>query len=123
MLEIAQQHGTKCNFVKIYISEAHPVDEWQVYTEKDIDYKQPMALTEREKCANKYADEQLKGATNVKIFLDGMDNRAEYLYSAHPERLYVLGPEGRIVYKGGMGPFGYLPDELDVALAALPELR
>ena len=24
----------------------------------------------------------------------------------------LIDPEGRIVYKGGMGPFGYKPDEL-----------
>jgi hypothetical protein len=121
MLEIAAAHSHTCDFVKIYVSEAHPTDEWQVYTTKDIDYKQPQQLSERATCANKYVEEQLKGA-DVPVFLDGMDNRAEYLYSAHPERLYVLSPQGDIVYKGGMGPFGYLPEELDASLAALPQL-
>jgi hypothetical protein len=25
----------------------------------------------------------------------------------------LVDPDGRIVYKGGMGPFGYKPDELE----------
>jgi hypothetical protein len=119
ILEIADAHKDKCDFVKIYVSEAHPTDEWQVYTTKDINYKQPQQLSERGACANKYVEEQLQG-TDIQVFLDGMDNHAEYLYSAHPERLYVLNSHGNIVYKGGMGPFGYLPDELNDSLEGLP---
>ena len=46
-----------------------------------------------------------------------MRNDAERLYSAHPERLYVIGAQGLVAYKGGMGPFGYEPEELERWLA------
>ena len=32
-------------FAQVYVSEAHPVDEWKVYS--DIDYCQPRTLEER----------------------------------------------------------------------------
>jgi type I thyroxine 5'-deiodinase len=68
--------------------------------------------------ASKYLEEnakekKLKGGTPVPLVLDNMENEAEFAYSAHPERLYVLDADGTIAYKGGMGPFDYKPEELD----------
>ena len=68
--------------------------------------------------ASKYLEEnakekKLKGSTPVPLVLDNMKNEAEFAYSAHPERLYVLDAAGKIAYKGGMGPFDYKPEELD----------
>ncbi len=37
-------------------------------------------------------------------------------YAAWPERFYVIDTNGRIVYKGGMGPFYFDPDEIDEVL-------
>jgi hypothetical protein len=45
-----------------------------------------------------------------------MDNQAEEAYAAWPERLYVIGADGTIAYKGAMGPKGFLPDEVDALL-------
>ena len=36
-----------------------------------------------------------------------------------PDRLYVVDSRGRIAYKGGRGPFGYKPSELEQALLML----
>jgi hypothetical protein len=47
-----------------------------------------------------------------------MDNPADKAYAAWPERIYVIGVGGRIVYKGGMGPFGFKPADAQEALAA-----
>jgi hypothetical protein len=43
--------------------------------------------------------------------VDDMDNRANLLYGAWPERIYIIDESGRIVYRGGLGPFGYHPQE------------
>ena len=99
----------RCDFVKVYVAEAHPVDEWQVYTEEDIGYKQPVSLNERLAAATLYVQDQ---PCTMPLVLDGMDNAAEHGYAAHPERLYVLLQDGTIGYKGETGPFGYKPDEL-----------
>ena len=33
-----------------------------------------------------------------------------------PDRLYVIGRDGRVVYKGGRGPFGFKTGEMEQAL-------
>jgi hypothetical protein len=40
-------------------------------------------------------------------------NTTDACYAAWPERLYVIGTDGRITYKSGMGPFKFEPDELE----------
>jgi hypothetical protein len=45
------------------------------------------------------------------VAIDAMDNRADAAFAAWPERIYILGAGGRVLYKGGMGPFGFHPDE------------
>lgn len=46
-------------------------------------------------------------------------NTANACYAAWPERLYVIGTDGRIAYKGGMGPFEFDTDELEQFLTTL----
>lgn len=52
------------------------------------------------------------------LLLDSMSNEAERAYAAHPERLYVIGPDRQVLFKGGKGPFGYQPEELERWLTA-----
>jgi hypothetical protein len=42
-----------------------------------------------------------------------MENDADRAYQAWPERLYVVGTDGRIRYQGGKGPYGFSPAELE----------
>jgi hypothetical protein len=100
MEQLREKFCDRIDFVKVYVSEAHPTNEWAVYTKKDIDYCQPTTLGERLSAARRLLAEQDIGATFV---LAPMDNTAEQAYAAHPERLYLINPDGTIVYKGGMG--------------------
>ena len=34
-------------------------------------------------------------------------------YAGWPDRLYVVGADGRIVYRGGPGPGGFRPQEVE----------
>ena len=52
----------------------------------------------------------------VPLVVDHMDDRVGHLYSGMPDRLYVIGRDGRIVYKSGRGPFGFIPAEMEQAL-------
>lgn len=47
-----------------------------------------------------------------------MNNSAERAYAAWPERLYIIAADGRIAYKGGLGPRDYRPEEVRAWLAA-----
>jgi hypothetical protein len=46
-----------------------------------------------------------------------MSNAANDAYAAWPERIYII-EQGRIAYRGGMGPFNYHPEEARAWLAA-----
>jgi hypothetical protein len=37
-------------------------------------------------------------------------------YNALPDRLYLIGKDGRIAFKGGHGPLGFKPAELEAAI-------
>jgi Iodothyronine deiodinase len=52
------------------------------------------------------------------LALDPIDDRVGKAFAAWPERIYVVGAGGRILYKGGMGPFGFHPEEAETLLAA-----
>jgi hypothetical protein len=83
--------------------------------EEKIVFDQPKTLEERKEAA-KILVERLH--FKLPLAIDAMDNRAETVFSAWPERIYILAPGGRVIYKGGMGPFGFHPEEAEKALAA-----
>ena len=51
--------------------------------------------------------------------VDGMDDKVEKAYAAWPDRLYIVGVDGKIAYKGGKGPGGFKPLEMEKALKEL----
>jgi alkylhydroperoxidase family enzyme len=53
------------------------------------------------------------------LLVDELDDRVGQAYSGMPDRLYLIDREGRIAYKGGRGPFGFKPGELEQALVML----
>lgn len=78
------------------------------------DIFQPKSLKERNKVAQTCCS-----TLNVTIpmVVDDMNDRIGHAYSGMPDRLYVIDAEGRIAYKGGRGPFGFRPAEMEQALA------
>jgi Iodothyronine deiodinase len=51
--------------------------------------------------------------------VDGVDNAVASVYGGWPDRLYLIGADGRIAYRGAEGPFGFRVDELERAIDAL----
>jgi len=81
--------------------------------EEQIVLKQPRSFDER-RAAARILTERLR--YRIPLAIDSMDNRAETAFAGWPERIYILGTGGRILYKGGMGPFGFLPEEAEESL-------
>ncbi len=52
----------------------------------------------------------------IPMVLDEIDDRVGTAYSGMPDRLYVVDTQGRVAYKGGRGPFGFKPSEMEQAL-------
>ncbi len=110
-----QRFGDRAAFLTVYIKEAHPEDEWQMTVNEDegLCYGQPKTLDQRVAIAKDFVQ---RFEYQMPLVVDTIDNPAEESYAAWPERLYVLDESGQIAYKGGVGPFGFEPDELEAWL-------
>lgn len=72
-------------------------------------YRQPRTLADRVAIAGDFVQ---RFHFPLPLAVDGMDDDADRLYAAWPERLYVIDEQGVIAYKGGMGPFDYHPEQV-----------
>jgi hypothetical protein len=114
--QIFERYASKAQFLAIYVREAHPTDEWQMTSNETegVCYAQPLTLDDRRTIARDFAT---KHGWKFPLAIDRMDNAAEELYAAWPERFYVIDEHGVIAYKGKTGPFGYHPEEVEAWLA------
>jgi len=50
--------------------------------------------------------------------VDKADNKVNRDYAGWPERLVIVGVDGKIAYMGGEGPAGFRPNEVEAWLKA-----
>lgn len=113
--EMANLYKNKVEFLLIYIREAHPVGGLPDVANE----REGISVTD----ANSLEDKELQAAICMRrldikftTLIDEMDNRVELAYSAWPDRLYLIGKDGRIAWKGRPGAVGFVPAELAVAI-------
>jgi type I thyroxine 5'-deiodinase len=56
--------------------------------------------------------------TSIPVLIDEIDNEVARQYGGYPDRLYLIGKDGRIAFQGGPGPFGLRPGDLERAIDA-----
>lgn len=117
--ELRRQYADRAEFVYVYIKEAHPADEWQMESnvEGDVVYEQPKHFEERLDLARTFVTEM---EVETPTLVDDITNTANACYAAWPERIYIIGTDGRIALKGGMGPFHFDPEEIVAFLDRRP---
>lgn len=76
--------------------------------DEDVCYPQPHSLEQRVAIANDFIE---RFHYPIPLAVDDMGDTANHLYAGWPERIYILDESGRIVYRGGLGPFHYHPQE------------
>jgi Iodothyronine deiodinase len=105
-------------FLGVYVLEAHPRDGWQLPSNirDNILFSKPRNYQERTSLAQTCVT---RLDIKFPIVVDDFNNSTAEAYSAWPDRIYLVDAEGRIAYKGRPGPFGFKPQELIQALAAL----
>jgi Iodothyronine deiodinase len=110
-----RKFGDRVEFFVVYIREAHPTDEWQVESNENegVLFAQPKSLDERVAVAHACA---LGLELSIPTLIDNMDNSTDQKYFALPDRLYLVGRDGRIAYRGAPGPFGFVAAELERAV-------
>ena len=117
MEEIYSQYRDRVEFFVIYIQEAHPTDGWQVESnlQEDILYRQHQSFEEREGAAQACS---IGLHISIPVLVEDMENAVDEAYGAAPERLYLIGADGKVVYHGGAGPHFFDVDEWQQAIAA-----
>lgn len=107
-----EKYRDDVEFFVVYVKEAHPTDGWQLgINERDkVLFAQPTTIDQRVDVAHAMCQE-LK--ISIPTLIDNIENTTEKSYSAHPDRLYLVGVDGRIAYKSGRGPWGFKPRELE----------
>ncbi len=78
-----------------------------------IDVEDPRTIDERRQVADRCKTTLGFGYAT---YVDDVDDETSKAYAAKPTRLYLLDEEGRVVYHGGLGPWGFHPRELERAI-------
>jgi hypothetical protein len=113
--ELYDRHGDEVAFFIVYIREAHPEDGWvlQANREEEIALADPVSLDERAAAASACA---ARVRTRIPTLLDDVDDAVASAYGGWPDRLYLVGRDGRVAFQGGRGPDGFVPAELAHAI-------
>ena len=123
--DLYAQYHEQVQFLLIYIREAHPIDGWWLGkglpglllkmsgSKAAMDIYDPQTLDERRAVAGRCESALQYG---IQTYVDEMDDAVDEAYAANPTRLYLVGLDGRVVYAGGLGPFGFAPAELGAAI-------
>lgn len=103
------------HFLTVYIREAHPEEGWILPENRRSGVAVNEPTTDDERLA--------VGATcsanlrmGMPMVIDRVDNAVASAYGGWPDRLYLVGRDGRIAYQGGEGPFGFKPNDLERAI-------
>ncbi|MER3413861.1 MAG: deiodinase [Armatimonadota bacterium] len=117
-LGVFAKYKDKTDFRVAYIRKAHPTDGWQVRAnERDgVLVKSHKTQEERAEAAGACA---VGLKLNMPILIDGMNDTVEKAYQGWPDRIYIVGADGKIAYKGARGPAGFKPKEAEEALKKL----
>jgi len=96
----------------VYIKEAHPVDLWQTRANLRDGVLLASPRTEADRSSN--ASQCVRNlGIRIPAVIDGINDNVERDYTGWPERLYVIVPGGRVVYKSKPGPFGFSPKAME----------
>jgi hypothetical protein len=109
------RYAERVAFYVVYIKEAHPEDGWVVTHNRDdgIRMDDPTTSGERSAAADACA---VRAALRIPVLVDGLDNAVARAYGGWPDRLYLVGRGGRVVFQGGPGPFEFKPELLEAAI-------
>jgi hypothetical protein len=114
--DLYDRHGDEVAFFIVYIREAHPEDGWVLADNRreEIAVVDPTSLDERAAAADACV---LRLRTRIPVLLDDVDDAVALAYGGWPDRLYLIGRDGRVAFQGGVGPDGFKPAELAQAIA------
>jgi len=109
-----QVYKDRADFYLIYIKEAHASEGAR--PSREVKIAQHKNYAERlDAAAGCVADLKL----SMPLLIDDMKNTVGDAFHGHPDRLFILSPDGTITYRGERGPWGFKVDEMRAALKKL----
>ena len=95
--QIYNTYRDQVEFFVVYVQEAHPTDGWQTESNltDNILFRQHQSYDEREEVAQTCSIDR---HINLPILIEEMDNAIDEAYGAAPERLYLIGADGKVAY-------------------------
>lgn len=104
--ELYERYKDQVDFLVIYTREAHPDNGWRVPAnlEKNIHYDEPTTDDERTEVATVC---QIEMDIHMPMAIDSIDNNVERKYVTLPMRLYLIDKDGKVVFHGAQGPYGW----------------
>ena len=112
---LADHYRDRVSFLAVYIREAHPEQGWILPENRrsGVAVDEPRSDEDRREVAATCATAL---RLRMPMVVDAVDNAVASAYGGWPDRLYLIGRAGRIAYRGGEGPFGFKPKELEAAI-------
>jgi hypothetical protein len=113
------RYADQVEFVAVYVREAHAGDgAWPMdfNMETGDAINQPADIGQRVDVACECCKVL---EVSMPLLVDDVDDRVGRAYSGMPDRLYIIDRDGKVVYKGGRGPFGFKPGEMEQSLMML----
>ena len=126
--DLYEEYRDRVQFLVIYMREAHPIDGWWLGgglfglllkikgTKATKDVYDPKTMQDRKQVAARCELELKHG---IPTLVDEMNDPVNRAYAAMPTRIYLIGIDGRVVYAGGLGPWGFKSQELKTAIEGL----
>ena len=113
-----KRYQDRVAFLGVYVREAHPTDGWrdEGNDRVGIAILQPATKTDRLSVAKKCCSTL---ELSMPLLVDDINDRVGHAYSGMPDRMYIIDRKGRVAYKGGRGPFGFKPGEMEQSLVML----
>jgi len=114
---MAEKYKGSVEFLLVYIREAHPTDGWDSPANHKAGILIAKAKTYDEK--EGYATSCVRNlGIKFTTVVDKMDAKVEVNYMGWPDRMYLIGKDGRVSWKGSPGPAGFKPPLLEEAIQA-----
>ena len=106
-----ERYRSEVEFLVVYVREAHPEDGWILAENRreGVAVRDPQSAEERVACATRLE-------LGLPFVVDGVDDEVARGYGGWPDRLYLIGRDGRIAYQGEPGPDGFVVGELEEAI-------
>ena len=110
-----QTYKDRAEFLLVYIREAHP--DSVLFTKTDKKGKEQLKkITQTDSVKARSETAMMCAVTlnmTIPTLIDGKDNKVNAAYAGWPDRLAVVGLDGKIAYYGEKGPKGFKPTEVE----------